>query len=186
MTDLADAVARAVLTEAGVEDAASDSAADVASGLDADAHLAVITASAHAEQLAAGMLHRAVIAARGAGVSWARIGERLGMSRQAAQQRFGGQGDVVDSDTERWLGPVTAFDEMAELALAGREGWHTVEAGMLAHRMLRTDTRWEHRRTLWRGPSAREVESGWQIGCRAFPWIYLVRDIGIPVADSAD
>ncbi|GAA3900774.1 hypothetical protein [Microbacterium invictum] len=85
------------------------------------------------------------------------------------------------TDTERWLGPVTAFDEMAELELAGREGWHTVEAGMLAHRVVLTDTRWEHRRILWRGSLAAEQAAGWQVGCRAFPWIYLVRDTGIRV-----
>lgn len=31
----------------------------------------------------------AIVAARGAGVSWARIGELLGTSAQAAQQRYG-------------------------------------------------------------------------------------------------
>lgn len=182
MTDLADAVARAVLIEAGIDVADSDSADALASALDGDEHLAVIAAGADAERQAAAMLERAVAAARAAGVSWARIGGRLGMSRQAAQQRFGGQPDPVDSDRERWLGPVTALDEMAELELAGRAGWRTVETGLLAHRMLRTDTQWEHRRILWRGSLAKEVAAGWQVGCRAFPWIYLVRDTGIPVA----
>jgi hypothetical protein len=35
----------------------------------------------------------AVIAARNAGISWARIGDMLGTSAQAAQQRYG---DVVE------------------------------------------------------------------------------------------
>ncbi len=30
--------------------------------------------------------------ARGAGASWAQVGDALGISRQAAQQRFGGEG----------------------------------------------------------------------------------------------
>jgi hypothetical protein len=42
------------------------------------------TALAHAEE---GVV-RAVRAARGAGASWAEVGDALGTSRQAAQQRF--------------------------------------------------------------------------------------------------
>ena len=80
----------------------------------------------------------------------------------------------------RWLGPVTAFDELPELELAGRLGWHTVEAGMLCHRMVRTDTQWEHKRVVWPGSLARNEREGWQIGCRAFPWVYLIRDLGVP------
>ena len=171
MTELADAVGRAVLAAADV------GTSDV---LDADGHLALIAAGARAEEAARETLHRAVIAARAAGVSWARIGEQLGMTRQAAQQRFGAAVDEPSGDAERWLGPVTAFDEMRELELAGRAGWHTVEAGMLGHRMVRTPTQWQHRRVLWRASLAREHADGWQIGCRAFPWIYLVRDTGVP------
>lgn len=171
MTELADAVGRVVLA-----------AADVGSGdtLDAEGHLALIAAGARAEEAARETLHRSVVAARAAGVSWARIGERLGMTRQAAQQRFGmAEGEPV-GEAERWLGPVTAFDEMRELEMAGRAGWHTIEAGMLAHRMVRTATQWQHRRVLWRASLARERADGWQVGCRAFPWIYLVRDSGVP------
>ena len=36
------------------------------------------------------LLRDAVVAARGTGASWADIGERLGMSRQAAHERFSG------------------------------------------------------------------------------------------------
>ncbi len=108
------------------------------------------------------------------------------MSRQAAQQRFGDAPRVDEPvDSERWLGPVTAFDEMAELELAGREGWHTIEAGMLSHRVVRSDTQWEHRRIFWRASLASEQAQGWQVGCRAFPWIYLVRDTGRAVDAGA-
>lgn len=172
MSDLADAVGRAILVDAGVAQEQS---------LDIDAHLALVASSARAEGEVRAVLHRAVASARAAGASWALIGSELGMSRQAAQQRFGDAARVHDDgDSERWLGPVTAFDEMAELDLAGREGWHTVEAGMLTHRMIRGDTQWQHRRILWKGSLAGETANGWVVGCRAFPWIYLVRDTGIP------
>lgn len=155
-------------------------AAILASGeQDADP-LAVVSRVVEAEDVVRDLLRQSVVAARAAGCSWASIGAELGMSRQAAQQRFGGGGDVrtVD-DHERWLGPVTAFDELPELELAGRLGWHTVEAGMLRHRMIRTETQWEHKRVVWPGSLARKERDGWQIGCRAFPWVYLIRDTGL-------
>jgi len=176
VTDLADVIGRAVLADAGIgpDQALTD-----------DEHLALVAAGARAEHEVRAILQSAVTAARAGGASWARIGSELGMTRQAAQQRFGGRAGstrvaVGDLAAERWLGPVTAFDEMAELELAGRAGWRTVEAGTLAHRMVRTDTQWEHRRILWRASLAAEQADGWEVGCRAFPWIYLVRDRGVP------
>ncbi|QAY60903.1 hypothetical protein ET475_13500 [Microbacterium protaetiae] len=176
MTELAEAVGRVVLEAAGVGDG---------DALDAPAHLAIIAASARAEGEARDMLHASVIAARAGGVSWARIGKQLGMTRQAAQQRFGAAIDEFENETERWLGPVTAFDEMRELEIAGRAGWHTVEAGLLSHRMVRGETQWQHRRVLWRASGAAERAEGWQVGCRAFPWVYLVRDTGLPIQKTA-
>lgn len=173
---LHEVIGRAVLQNAGL------GRSDV---LDVDDHLRLIAASARADAAITGLLHRSVAAARSGGASWARIGAELGMSRQAAQQRFGAESDRGEPlGEERWLGPVTAFDEMPELEAAGRQGWRTVEAGMLSHRMVRTDTQWEHRRILWRASLDRDRTEGWQVGCRAFPWIYLVRDRGLPPAAS--
>lgn len=180
MSDLADAVGRAVVDAAGVS----------GDNLGMDDHLALVSASARAEEAARALLQRSVSAARAGGASWAVIGGELRMSRQAAQQRFGAapasavagasEGGHASATDERWLGPVTAFDEMAELDLAGRAGWRTVEVGMFAHRMIRTSTQWEHRRILWRASLAADLADGWVVGSRAFPWIYLVRDLGLP------
>ncbi|ANJ26671.1 hypothetical protein [Agromyces aureus] len=171
MSDLADAISRAVLDDAGV---------GAAETLSLDAHRSLIAASARADAEVRGILQRSVEAARAGGASWSVIGAELGMTRQAAQQRFGSV-EAPRGAAERWLGPVTAFDEMVELEAAGRAGWRTVEAGMLAHRMVYTGTQWEHRRVLWRSAPVADGADGWQVGCRAFPWIYLVRDLGIPV-----
>lgn len=149
----------------------------------ADAELDLVRRTAAADSIVADLLRQAVAAARAGGHSWAAIGAVLGMSRQAVQQRFGASDGTgtTDGPAERWLGPVTAFDEMAELELAGRFGWRTVGAGMLRHRMMRTPTQWEHRRVLWTSSLRRHEQQGWQVGCRAFPWVYLVRDTGKPV-----
>ena len=176
MSELGDAVGRAIVAAAGIADEGT---------LGVEDHLALIAASSSAEEDARAFLQRSVVAARSGGASWALIGAELGMSRQAAQQRFGTPaGRESSGDAERWLGPVTAFDEMPELALAGNAGWRTVEAGMLSHRMVFTGTKWEHRRIMWRASIAAEEAEGWQLGCRAFPWIYLVRDLGIPATPN--
>lgn len=147
-------------------------------------HLAVVRRAAAAETIARDLLRQAVATARASGESWARIGGELGLSRQGVQQRFGSGAAPEDTPEHRWLGPVTAFDELGELEIAGRLGWHTVEAGMLRHKMVRTPTQWEHRRVLWTGPLRRHQQDGWQVGCRAFPWVYLIRDLEIPAEDG--
>ena len=146
-------------------------------------HLAIVARAAVAEQAGRELLRQSVSAARGSGHSWAAIGAVLGLSRQATQQRFGA-GKRLDEGAEyRWLGPVTAIDEMRELELAGRRGWRTIGAGMLKHRMERTDTQWEHRRVVWRRAAGSYEVDGWVVAVRAFPWLYLVRDLRTPPQD---
>lgn len=175
---LEQAVGRAII--GGADEAAGQHEDD-----DPVDHLAVVRRAAAAETAARELLQQAVNTARASGNSWATIGAELGLSRQGVQQRFGSPAAPEDTAEYRWLGPVTAFDELRELELAGRLGWHTVEAGMLRHKMVRTSTQWEHRRVVWTGPVRRLEQDGWQVGCRAFPWVYLVRDLGIPADDTA-
>lgn len=169
-SELVDAVGRAILSTVPSDP-----------GSPSSEHLAIVRRTAEAEDAVRTLLRQAVGAARAQGSSWAAIGAELNLSRQAVQQRFGDRPSAPGSDAEeRWLGPVTAFDELGELELAGRLGWHTVEAGMLRHRMVRTDTQWEHKRVLWTGSLKRFERDGWSVGCRAFPWVYLIRDLGVP------
>lgn len=153
---------------------------------DQDDRLALVGRTAEAETVVRDLLQQAVGRARLDGHSWAAIGARLGLSRQAVQQRFSGvREDESETELRRWLGPVTAFDEMPELEIAGRRGWHTVRAGMLRHLMVKTNTQWEHRRVVWSGLHHRFDSDGWVIGCRAFPWIYLIRDLGRPAESES-
>ncbi|MFC7486797.1 hypothetical protein ACOCJ7_11200 [Knoellia sp. CPCC 206453] len=149
-------------------------------GAPEDDPLGLVRRVADAEGSVRHLLHQSVGAARASGHSWAAIGAELGMTRQAVQQRFGDRSDDTLTPEQRWLGPVTAFDEMAELEIAGRLGWHTVRAGILRHLVVRTPTQWEHKRVVWTGSLARHEKDGWVLGCRAFPWVYLVRDTGRP------
>lgn len=148
---------------------------------DREQHLKIVRRTSEAEEAVRDLLRQAVAAARSGGHSWAAIGAELGMSRQAVQQRFGEKARPVESDAEvRWIGPVTAFDEMHELTVAGQLGWRHVEVGLLRHRMVRTDMQWEHKRVVWGGAVQRHVDDGWEVAVRAFPVAYLVRATGIP------
>lgn len=148
-----------------------------------DSYLDLIELTNQGSEEMTALLQSAVTSARLAGLSWERIGQRLGMSRQAAQQRFGGvRGAAPGKDTaeKRRLHPVTAFNEMESLAAAGRDGWHSVGYGMYFHDLIRSDEQWEHLRVAAFGTTRRVLEQeGWQrIGSMWFPWAYYARPTG--------
>ncbi len=146
-------------------------------------YLRLITVASEVEAQARRLLHDSVVAARSSGATWAAIGSTLGMSKQAAQKRFAVAGPTTGAldPGERILGPVTSFDEMKELALAGRYGWHSVEFGPFFHRVVHTDSQWEHRRVSMLRRRVKDVsDEGWQVIGSTFPYTYLKRDLGVP------
>jgi len=158
---------------------------------DANAYLELVTITARAHEETRAMLSSAVSAARGAGHSWDAVGQTLGMSRQAAQQRFGtATMDVDDDGTEptRRLHPVNAFTEMRALREAGRHGWHSVGFGALFHTLARSPYQWEHTRVLVRSRLVAKLEAeGWQrIGDAWFPWAYYKRRLDQPALPEQD
>jgi len=139
-----------------------------------------VTAKAGAETRS--LLGEAVASARAAGASWDAIGRVLGMSRQAAHQRFGRAHDQDDTPGRRVLGPVTAFTEMDALRNVGQHGWHSVGFGAYQHTLEHSPTQWEHRRirVVATGTRTRLEQGGWQVVGTWFPWVYLKRDLGTP------
>ena len=152
---------------------------------DPTAYLELIGIAARGEQHAAATLRAAVGGARSAGNSWEVIGKVLGMTRQAAQQRFGEQTPRPTGVETRVLRGLTAFSEMAALAEAGRGGWHSVGYGPLYHVLERSDTQWEHLRVLVPGSDiATLLRAGWQqIGTGWFPWAYFKRPLQAAAED---
>lgn len=182
-----DAVAEAVLgTPAGLR-------ADLEG--DPDAYLRLVSASRTAAEETSRLLRDSINGARAAGHSWDTLGRLLGVSRQAAQQRFSGATQPTpaadgstDQPVRKVLSPLTAFDEMAVLAIEGRRGWHVVDYGTLFHVVEHSSRQWEHRRLLWAPGSAarRRLEAdGWMlIRETTFPWGYYKRQSNAP-ADPA-
>jgi hypothetical protein len=174
-----DAVAEAVLgTPTGLRPALET---------DPDAYLRLVSASRTAAEETSRLLRESINGARAAGHSWDTLGRLLGVSRQAAQQRFsatsqpptGSIDDADDGPARKVLSPVTAFDEMAVLAVEGRRGWHSVDYGTLFHLVEHSDRQWEHRRLPWTpGHTARrrlEAEGWMLIRDTTFPWGYYKR-----------
>src|SRR3954465_1924674 len=132
------------------------------------------------------LLREAVASARNAGHSWEAIGGVLGISRQAAQQRFGTTAEPETGGNQKVLFPLTAFNEMAALDKAGREGWHLVSFGMLRHVVEQSDQQWEHRRVPLALASRRRLEAnGWQSVGGWYPWRYYKRPLGTPPEPAA-
>lgn len=116
--------------------------------------------------------------AHGAGVSWSRIGSTLGVSRQAAQQRFDpNYSESLPREPDaRTLGPVTRDEEMRHLEVAGSQGWKLVEARHGELSVEHLGGKWEAKRvsifSLQPLPPARE---GWTAVSTRFPDCFYVR-----------
>jgi hypothetical protein len=148
--------------------------------------LALVAAAHVGAEEADRLLHQAVLGARQAGHSWEAIGGLLGVSRQAAQQRFAARGaDSAPGAPEadrRVLTGVTAFTEMGALASEGRAGWHLVDFGPFYLVVERSAHQWEHRRvTLPSRPGQQRPEAdGWLAVGTWFPFRYFKRPVDAP------
>ena len=153
-------------------------------GTDPAAHLDLVSLALAARSETDALLRAAISSARSAGCTWEAIGHVLDMSRQAAQQRYGGEDSALPRTGGKILrlAPLTAFTEMRVLERAGRYGWHSIGFGALFHIVEKSDLQWEHRRVHVVGADRRELEdAGWeQIGSLWFPWAYYTRCTGEP------
>lgn len=152
-------------------------------GEDVYAGILAVAAEAHEETRA--ILQASVDSARRAGYSWGDVGRVLGVSKQAAQQRFGRPPRDVPPEQAREvkiLYPVNAFNEMTALGEIGRFGWRSVGFGVRFHRIELTSEKWEHARIIATAGSSQELESqGWvRVGVPSFPWAYFRRSLGVP------
>jgi hypothetical protein len=132
-------------------------------------------------------LHRWVDAGRRASLSWAEIGQLIGTTKQAAQQRFGGAADPPHGGPSAGETIVrrgaTAFNEMQMLEAEGKAGRELVGTGALTLVLRQTDTAWEHSRVSAFRPSdvrARMERDGWIYVSSWYPFHYFKRPVGAP------
>jgi len=161
---------------------------------DRDSYLRLVAASRAGAEETSRLLRESIAGARRASHSWDAIGRVLGVSRQAAQQRFGaaagapGAASISETPDRRVLSPLTAFDEMEVLEREGRLGWHVVDFGPFFHVVERSDHPWEHRRVPFAiGARLRRLEAeGWIAVGAWFPWRYLKRPLPEPLAEAPE
>lgn len=147
------------------------------------AHLDLVVLTHRAYEETGSLLRSAVSSARAAGSSWEAIGSALGMSRQAAQQRFGHRPVSTPGTAEhRQLVGLTAFNEIDQLNAWGVHGWHSVGFGPLFHDVEASSVQWQHQRAVVGSRKARDLEAkGWErIGTMWFPWVYFKLPLDVP------
>lgn len=126
-------------------------------------------------------LYRWIDAARRVGMSWAEIGDTLGISKQAAQQRFKAAFDDVletDEDLEVIRFGATAFNEMNILREEGLKGNELVRTGALTLVFRRTSEPWEYRRRLGASSLMPQMQrEGWKHVSSWLPFHYFKRPL---------
>jgi hypothetical protein len=152
---------------------------------DAEASLLLVAAAREGSAESERLLRQAALSARKAGHTWEAIGSVLGVSRQAAQQRFalGGEepGAVEGNrDRQRVVRGATLFNEMEILEREGRAGWRLVGVGVLKLHLESSDQAWEHVRCVDQSPADRRamLEAGWRHVGNYLMWHYYTRPLG--------
>jgi hypothetical protein len=131
-------------------------------------------------------LQRWVDAGRHAGLSWADVGDTLGVSRQAAQQRFSGSKSIEESGSRASVDPselivrkgMNAFTEVSALEEEGRNGNELVGAAVLKLFFISHGRPWENKRvTAFRGKGLiQQYEAaGWTYALTWYPFHYFTR-----------
>jgi|GEM_PF-2932922 len=147
-----------------------------------DDYLDLVQASAVASEESVQSLHMWVSASRRAGARWEQIGEILGVSRQAAQKRFGESFDDSVTPSEKRVTMVTAFNEVAILAEEGAAGYEVVRAGwgVLYFRHVGHAVENVRRVSLSLRQSSvisEMEEQGWKFVFRWTPYTYYTRPV---------
>jgi hypothetical protein len=150
---------------------------------DAGAALAFVGLSANVSAEANELLRDAVAVARRLGASWDAVGAQLGVSRQAAQQRFALDSGNATAESpatkkpklgdKRVVTGATAFNELEILQGEGAAGWQLGGCGSLYLEFLYVGIPTEHLRiSSNRGRATRRkaAEDRWSYCCS---WVYF-------------
>ncbi|MHA7156996.1 AsnC family protein [Glutamicibacter endophyticus] len=120
----------------------------------------------------------AVRAVRVEGISWSKIGQELGISRQAVQQRIDPsyKEETALPAECRILGPVARHEDLEHHQKAGLDGWRLVQSLQGKHVLRRDSGVWEVKKaTVFNlGPMPAEKD-GWYPASIRFPDYFYIR-----------
>lgn len=123
---------------------------------------------------------QAVATAQASGLSWAKIGKALGISRQAAQQRFDTRRTeaIQATETMRIVGPVSRNEEVEQINAAGRQGWKLIRSLHGEHALELDDETWEVTRvSIFSLRALPAASDGWEAASTRFPDCFFIRKI---------
>jgi len=133
-------IEKAILVHAGVS---KDSTTDRSS------LLRLVDATSEAAELCVKLQRDAVHQARRAEIPWSEIGTKMGITRQAVQQRFAPEElPQTQAADIRTIPGATAFNEMQILEQEGKAGYHLIGFGPLYLTVKASGQKWEHRRLI--------------------------------------
>ena len=169
--DLRDSIGKAVLSPVFSTDEHEE---------DSASYLRLINAADIAYKECGYLLEDAVFQAKRINHSWASIGDVLGISRQAAHQRFNPNTASVsehDETTTRRITGADAFNEMAILRVEGKAGNHLVGFGPFYLLVQESDQQWEHKRITNFSRRAKGIleSTGWTYVGAWLPFLYYKR-----------
>lgn len=168
---LRESIEASVLNHARIQDVASTTP---------DESLRLLEACAAAALICEQLQGEAVQHARRADHSWAAIGGLLGISRQAAQQRF--SGDKADAGANAATRTIVATlgNEMQLLKTEGEKGNHLVDFGLYYLQVQASRHVWEHRREIAlniRDKRNKLEAEGWIYVGAMLPFHYFKRQV---------
>jgi hypothetical protein len=129
------------------------------------------------------VLRQWIEAARRSGLSWSEIGDALGITKQAAQQRF--KSPSLETDLEIHEGEeivrlgATAFNEMSMLRAEGLKGNELIRTGPLILVFRPSPHNWEYCRRVGAVSKSAMKKAGWSYASSWLPFTYFKR----PIAD---
>lgn len=141
--------------------------------------LQLVQVTGKASSICSDFQRSAVHQARRSEVSWLEIGDALGISKQAAQQRFG-LTDIEAPEGIRVVEGVTAFNEMTILSEEGKMGFHLVGFGAFTLFLKPSRKKWLHSRELGiniRKIRQRKEAAGWEHVGSWFPFHYFKKPV---------
>ena len=144
-----------------------------------DALLKLVQTTGQASAICINFQRATVAQARRSSLSWSEIGDALGISKQAAQQRFG-LPEAQSPENLRTVHGANAFNEMAMLASEGEAGYHLVGFGPLTLLLKPSKKKWLHKRII--AVNAMKIREqmeadGWEYVGSWFPFHYFKRPV---------
>jgi hypothetical protein len=163
-------VEKAILTHAGLMKDTETNPASL---------LRLVDVTSEAVELCGKLQRAAVHQARRNDIPWSEIGAVMGITRQAAQQRFAPEDNSQPlAKSARRIPGATGFNEMQILESEGKAGYHLVDFGPLYLTVMASNEVWEHRRLLSLNMISKRAQmeaAGWIYVGSWFPFHYFKR-----------